>query len=178
MRSPLLNPMRSALLSNALRATVWLAMAGWAVPCGATPEPFAGARPVDAAVLDATRGGFTTPNGLTVSLGIERLVLLNGDVVARSSVQIADIAKLDAAQAQQTRAALSSVNLVQSGADTMNAAPMSGPLGATVVQNALNNQHIDTRTVINSSVNSVGMLTTLNFQGSIGDALARAVLTH
>ena len=165
-------------LSTTLRTAMWLALAAAAAPCAALAGPFAGARPVDNAVLAATRGGFVTPTGLTISLGIERLVLLNGDVVARSSVQIADIARLDAAQAQQTRAALSSVNLVQSGADTMNAAPMSTPLGGTLVQNSLNNQHIDTRTVINSSVNSVGMLTALNFQGSMGDALARAVLTH
>lgn len=168
----------SRFSSYALCTAMWLASSTVALPCAAMADPFGSARPVDAATLDATRGGFVTPAGLTVSLGIERLVLLNGDVVARSHVQIADIGKLDAAQAQQTRAALSSVNLVQSGADNMNAAPLSTPLGGTVVQNSLNNQHIDTRTVINSSVNSVGMLTTLNFQGTIGNALARAVLTH
>lgn len=168
----------SILTSSTLCTAVWLASSAIAPPCAAMTGPFGHARPVDAAVLDATRGGFVTPAGLTVSLGIERLVLLNGEVVARSNVQIADIARLDAAQAQQTRAALSSVNLLQNGADNMNAAPMSTPLGGTVVQNSLNNQHIDTRTVINSSVNSIGMLTTLNFQGTIGNALARAVLTH
>lgn len=133
---------------------------------------------VDSGLLDATRGGFVTPTGLTVSLGVERLVLLNGDIVAHTRFQIADIGKLDEAQARQTSAALSSVNLVNNGPDNMNGASMAAALGGTIIQNSLNDQHIATRTIISSSVNSLGMLTTLNFQGSMSDALARAVLTQ
>lgn len=163
--------------TGALHTCLWLALAGSSLPCMAA-DPFGSARPVDAAVLDGARGGFVTPAGLTVSLGIERLVLINGDVIARSNVQIADIARLDVAQDQQSSAALSSVNLVQNGADTMNAVALSFPLGGTLIQNSLNGQQIATRTVINSSVNSVGMLTTNHFLGSLGDALARAALPH
>ena len=159
-------------------AGVWLVLVA---PCNASEPrhgPFQGAPRADAATLEATRGGCVMPGGLTVSLGIERLVLLNGDVIAHSTLQIADIARLDVAQAQQARAALSSVNLVRNGPDNMNGALMASAIGGTVIQNTLNDQHIDTRTVISSSVNSVGLLTTHNFQGSMSDALARAVLPH
>jgi len=130
-------------------------------------------------VLAATRGGFTTPGGLEVSLGIERVLLVNGAVVARSSLQLADLGKLGSEQAQQTRDALSQIKLLQNGPDNMAASALAGnPLGATVIQNSLNGQQIDSRTVINSTVNSIGMLTNLNFQASLGDAIARAALSH
>ena len=175
------SPLRSRWTARATTfasAGVWLMLAA---PCSASAQqrgPFDGAPQADAAVLEATRGGFVMPGGLTVSLGIERLVLLNGDVIAHSTLQIADIARLDVGQAQQARAALSSVNLVRNGPDNMNGALLASALGGTVIQNTLNDQHIDTRTVISSSVNSVGLLTTRNFQGTINDALARAVLPH
>ena len=50
-----------------------------------------GWEPVSAERLDETRGGFTTPAGLEVSLGIQRLVTINGDIVAKTTLQIADI---------------------------------------------------------------------------------------
>lgn len=154
-----------------------------ALPCGQVNDlpsrsPFDGVAPADATVLEATRGGFTLPDGLTVSLGIERLVLLNGEVIAHSSLQIANLARLDVAEARQASTALSSVNLVRNGPHNMNSALMAAAIGGTVIQNTLNDQHIDTRTVISSTVNSVGMLTTRNFQGSLSDALAQAVLPH
>ena len=135
--------------------------------------------PVDAGVLDKMRGGFITVTGLEVSLGIERLVTLNGNVVAHTRLEIADVARLTEQQARQAHEVLSSVNVVQSGHDNM-AAQASGLAanGATLVQNSLNGQQIDTRTVINSSVNSSGLLTSLNFLGSLSDAIARSALAH
>jgi hypothetical protein len=41
-------------------------------------------QPVSAAQLDEARGGFELGNGLQVSLGVERLVSINGGVVASS----------------------------------------------------------------------------------------------
>jgi hypothetical protein len=134
---------------------------------------------VDSGRLAAMRGGFVTPAGLEVSLGIERLVMLNGSIVARNSVEIADVGRLSAEQAQQARMALSSVNVVQNGPENMMmAAPGGAVPGATFIQNSLANQQIDSRTTIHSSVNSVGLLTSLNFQGSLGDAIARATLSR
>ena len=132
---------------------------------------------VDESALDQLRGGFTTPGGLAVSLGIERLVAINGELVSRSSFQIDDFGRIDAEQARQTSAALSEVKLIQNGRDNMMLAGFSSStLAGTVIQNTLNDQHIASRTVINASVNSIGLLNTINFDGNVNDAIARTVV--
>jgi len=131
--------------------------------------------PVSSAVLEQMRGGFTLGEGLQVSLGIERLVSINGEMVSRTSFELADMSHLSAEQAELTREALSSVKLIQNGGDNIYQATMSAQtLGGTVIQNTLNDQLIRSQTVINSTVNSTALLKTLNFNGSLSDALARA----
>ncbi len=176
---------------------MWLAAAGFVAPAlatspaplqaavpvaAATSEAFApidgfgnGAAAVDDAALDEARGGFTNGNGLAVSLGIDRLVSINGDVVARTRIDIADLSRISADQARQTSEALSSVKLVQNGdANIYKAGDIGAALGGIIVQNSLSNQLIRTDTVISSTVNSAGLLNALNFQGTLQDALTRA----
>jgi hypothetical protein len=176
------------------RIGAWLAAATWAAPTladtGATgvtaasaatamPAAAAGWTAVDDADLDLARGGFTTGNGLMVSLGIDRLVSINGEVVARSRIDVADLSRIDARQAQQTSEALSSVKLVQNGGGNIyRAGEIGSALGGIIVQNSLNNQVIRTDTVISSTVNSAGLLSALNFQRSLQDALTGAVASH
>lgn len=130
----------------------------------------------DDSVLDAARGGFTNGNGLMVSLGVDRLVSINGDVVAHSRIEIADLGRIDSGQARQTSDALSSVKLVQIGGENIyRAGEMGAALGGVIVQNSLDNQLIRTDTIIHSTVNSAGLLNAINFHGTLHDALARAV---
>lgn len=139
------------------------------------PGPGAGWVPVSAAVLDAARGGFTFETGLQLTLGIHREISINGEVVSRTSLQLTDVSSLSAEQAQQTSAALSAIKLVQNGHDNIVVGAMSTQtLGGTVIQNSLNDQLIRSHTVIHSSVNSMALMKTLNFQASLGDAIARA----
>ena len=161
-------------------ACLVLALAAWPVH-GEPPHPAPGDGwvPVDESVLDQSRGGFTFDTGLRVMLGIERQVSINGDVVSRTSLQLTDISRLSAEQAQQTRQALSEVGLVQNGRDNVYVGAMSAQtLGGTVIQNSLNDQLIRTHTVIHASVASMALLKTLNFQDSLADALARAAGPH
>jgi hypothetical protein len=130
---------------------------------------------VDAATLERQRGGFTTASGLEVSLGIERLVTINGTEVARTSIRIADIGSLSAEQARETGAALSAVKLVQNGAgNNVMTAFSNDILGGTIIQNTLNDQRIESRTLISASVNSMDLLHTLHFHGNVSEAIARA----
>lgn len=93
-------------------------LAALPVHAGTTQAGYgAGWVPVDEGVLDQARGGFTVGPGLQLTLGIEREVSINGDVVSRTSVQLADISRLGAEQAQQASDALSAVKLVQNGRD-------------------------------------------------------------
>lgn len=165
---------RSAVACMAVALAAWPAY-------GATPPAGLGAGwvPVAESVLDQARGGFTFDTGLRLTLGIEREISVNGEVVSRTSLQLTDISRLSAEQAQQTSDALSAVKLVQNGRDNIYLGAMSAQtLGGTVVQNSLNDQLIRTHTVIHSSVNSMALLKALNFQGSLGDAIARAAGPH
>lgn len=130
---------------------------------------------VDDNTLDAARGGFTN-NGLTVSLGIDRIVAINGEVVAHTRIDIADLGRIGVDQARQTSEALSSVKLVQNGsANIYRAGEMGAALGGIVIQNSLDNQQIRADTVIHSTVNSAGLLNAMHFHGTLQDSLTRAV---
>ncbi|MES2900806.1 MAG: hypothetical protein V4723_13845 [Pseudomonadota bacterium] len=161
------------VLGRAARACVRLCIC-LAAPCALAQAPQDWIA-LPAAALEHARGGFTTHSGLALSLGIERLVSINGEIVARTSFHVADVARLSVEQAQQTSATLSAIKLIQNGSDNMvHAALAHQSLGGTVIQNSLDGQHIQSQTVINASANSIGLLTTLNFQGSLSEAIARA----
>lgn len=129
---------------------------------------------VDTSALARMRGGFTTASGLDVSLGLERLVSINGQIVSRTSFQIASLSSLTPAQLRDTRGALSDVHLIQNGSGNTDAAVFgAGTLGGTIIQNTLSDQQIESRTVINASVNSSGLLKSINFNASLSDAIAR-----
>ena len=49
--------------------------------------------------LDRMRGGFSLPNGLQISFGIERAVYVNGNLVSTTSLNIVDLAKAVSAAA-------------------------------------------------------------------------------
>lgn len=145
---------------------------GFGAPALAAPPGWVA---VDSDTLSALRGGFTSANGLQVSLGVERLVAINGEVVSRTSFQLSDIGRLDPDQARETSAALSAVKLIQNGSDNIYSAVFANDtLGGTVIQNSLNGQRIESSTIINSTVNSIGLLKTMNFSANVSDAIARA----
>lgn len=151
-----------------MRTLPWLLAAALSLAAAPTAaaEPWI---PVPAGRLDAARGGFTIPGGLELSLGIERMVLINGQVVARTSIQIADLRAIGSAEAAHVREALASTTLVQNGA--ANVYSGEGAAG-TFIQNSLNDQVIRTQTVISSTVNSSSLLKDLNFNQSMRDAAA------
>lgn len=158
-------------VQRALRAGICCMLAATVSARAAPPGWVA----VDAATLAQLRGGFVGAGGLALSLGIERVVAINGEVVARTSMHIADLGNMTAEQAQQTGAALSAVKLIQNGGDNIYLADLAdSTLGGTVIQNSLSDQRIESRTIINASVNSMGLLKALNFHRNVSDAIARA----
>lgn len=131
-------------------------------------------QPVDDAMLAEARGGFDLGGGLVMSLGIERVVSINGDVISSSAFNIADVSKLNSEQAG-LGTELSSLNLLQNGAGNSFLATLPQTVGATVIQNSLNDQVLATRTVINTSLNSSELLKAINFQDSLRTALSNSV---
>ena len=132
---------------------------------------------VASATLGAMRGGFTTPSGLELSLGIERMVSINGELVSHTNFQIADLGHISGAEALRARDAVNAMNLVQNGDNNLVTGSLASRPG-TFVQNSLNDQLIRSQTIISSSVNSLSLLKDINFQGGLRDAVINAIGTH
>lgn len=128
--------------------------------------------PVSDQALDELRGGFDVGQALTVSFGIFRSVTINGDLVAQSSFNLPDITKISAEQARIASLAIAESGVVQNGiGNFLTDGSRSGLPTSTVIQNTLNDQTIETLTIINAGVNSLGLLKSINAQTTLKDAL-------
>jgi hypothetical protein len=123
--------------------------------------------------LDEVRGGFMTDGGLRISFGIERAVYLNGNLVATTSLNIADLAKISGGQAQVTTSGTTGgLALLQNGAGNVLApGSITSTAAGTVIQNTLDNQKINTITRIDAVVNSSGIMRSINLQSSMRSAI-------
>lgn len=125
---------------------------------------------VDLTRLDDMRGGFVTPSGLLLSFGLERVAYINGELVASASINIPDISKMTAEQAQAL-SALNDTLLIQVGpGNTFQPSDMNG----VVIQNTLDDQQISTLSTLNVSVSTLGMFQDLNAYTALQSALLNA----
>lgn len=124
-------------------------------------------RPVDPARLADMRGGFVVPSGFVVSFGIERVVSVNGEVVAATRLRIPDVARITADEARLL-ASLRDSQVVTVGAGTV----VSGGTGGLVIQNALDGQAISARTSLDVSLNTLQ----LHRDSLLGTAITNAVI--
>ena len=126
--------------------------------------------------LDQLRGGFEVAADLTVSFGMVRTVTINGDLVSRSSFNLPDVTKITTEQAQLAKAAMGEFALIQNGAGNIfDPGVTSQPSSGTLIQNSLNDQHIQTLTIINTSVNSLSLFKEMNTQFALKEALLGAI---
>lgn len=132
-------------------------------------------QPVSAETLDASRGGFTTPSGLELSLGIDRLVTINGNVVAHTMLQLGDISAVKGDPNTAVRDTLAVGKIIQNGPNNFYMGSLDQTVAGTVVQNTLNDQVIRSQTTITSTINSLSLLKDLNFQTTLRDAAISAI---
>ena len=131
---------------------------------------------VDISRLEEARGGFLIADGLEVTLGIERMVTINGNVVDRSEIQLGDIGKLAQGNGLVSQEALGQLRLIQNGvASALRGDANTSLLGGTIIQNSLNDQMISAQTTLNATVNTAGMLRALNFAEGLNNALSTAI---
>ncbi|MDR6840755.1 hypothetical protein [Pseudoxanthomonas sacheonensis] len=124
--------------------------------------------PVDPARLADMRGGLLMPSGLSLSFGIERLVYVNGQLVASATLQIPDLGRMTADQASAL-AAINEGRVVQIG-EGNRIGPGAGG-NALVIQNTLDGQDISALTTLNVGVDTLGMLQELNSYDALHNAL-------
>jgi len=159
-----------------LQIGLFVSGAALACQCLAGPaEPaFSDDKAVEPASLDAFRGGFTDANGLAVTLGIDRIVTVNGNVAATSHLNFGDLGSLASGKTALSADAARQMNVIQNGGGTLNVQFGPSVMGGTVIQNSLNNQIINNATIINASVDAKGMLQAMNFQSTLSNALNSA----
>ena len=121
-------------------------------------------------VLAGMRGGFALDSGLLVSFGIVRTVLADGQLVARTALQIPDVRQMTGAQAQQLAGQAAGLVVVQSGAGN-SFQPLQGALPGIVVQNTQGNRQLQSITEITATTNTLRMLQGLNLNQALRDAL-------
>lgn len=110
-------------------------------------------------VLATLRGGFTDSSGLRFAFSFDRVTRLNGEALSQVSVILPMFSLVDGhtgpafTTASQHMATLSTINGMDS---TMVANPASGALHSSglplMIQNALDNQHIENLTLINLDI--------------------------
>jgi hypothetical protein len=107
-------------------------------------------------------------NGLVASFGIDRAVYVNGNLVTSTSFNIPDIAHITTTQAAAMNSALNSVSLTQIGPNnTFDPSALGQTSAATVIQNTLNKQNIQSITTLNAAVNSLNVFRQANFQNAL-----------
>lgn len=121
--------------------------------------------------LDRMRGGFELPSGLVLSFGIERLVYIDGNLVAQASVRIPDVSAITPQQAREL-AQMKQGLVVQVGEG--NTFAPAGVVDGVVIQNTVDGRAISALTTIDVGVGTLGMFQNLNAGAALQDALNRA----
>jgi hypothetical protein len=154
--------------------------------------------------LDDMRGGFDFGAGLVLNFGIDRAVYINGALVTSTTFNFNNLTDLKPEQLALLNKYAPAANLIQNGAGNTfeqiptvpqgtpatattvaqnpPASPAAvivgsnlSPAAATFIQNTLNNQHIQSVTVINATVNTLGVMRSLNSLSTLQQALASAI---
>jgi len=122
---------------------------------------FSPERAINRETLDELRGGFVTDGGLKISLGIERSVFINNELVATTFLNVPDLAALSARGATSAQLQGSPATLIQNGPGNSLGQSVLQSFGAgmlTIIQNSLDNQLIQGRTIINTTISGVDSL--------------------
>jgi hypothetical protein len=155
---------------RALRPRLALALvAAAAAGVAAADEALEDATPVAEAALEELRGGFEIPANLHAALRLERAAYVNGERVANFAVDIPDIARMTAEQANALAQAAGTLT-IQAGPDNAFSMLELGP-ASTVIQNTLNDLHLVALTTISVDVNSLGAFREMAFQDGLRDGL-------
>lgn len=131
---------------------------------------------VDADTLDNLRGGFEAPGGLQMSFGIERAVIINGVLESTTYLRVDDLGRTLGSTAAGAIPLGSAVAVIQNGVNNTVGLALPDNTFATVVQNSLDNQHLQAVTTINATVNSGELLQGLRLHQALDEALTRATM--
>jgi hypothetical protein len=151
------------------------AWAAQAQAAGRAPVPPFESMPMDNGDLAGIRGGFDLGNGLVASFGISRAIYINGDLVARVSINIPDVSQIDRKQAAALATLVNGATLIRNGpGNFVDPASFNRMAGAIVIQNTLDNQQIQALTTLDTRVRNLTQFSSLNIANTLQQALVNS----
>ena len=162
-------------LATALGLSLALAAGACSADTPRAPADAAVWMTVGDATLETMRGGFDLGGGVMVSFGISRVISVNGVLMASTAFHVPDLGRVTPAQATAFERHVGSASLVQVGSGNVAPSGAAAVPAAVIVQNTLNDQSIQTRTVIDTTTNGMSLAKGLNAGAALQDALVRAV---
>ncbi|WP_020146169.1 MULTISPECIES: hypothetical protein [unclassified Thioalkalivibrio] len=148
---------------------VILASATWATTAHALDvlPPLGDERVVPDSVLEAQRGGFFGRDGLEISIGLEQITSLNGEVINHSTLRpLSDIASGSHWPGTDLRSVV-----IQTGGAMPAESWTSGMGWVTAIQNELDGQDIRHQTILQLELGNLQMP-----RGDLGRALEQHML--
>jgi hypothetical protein len=123
--------------------------------------------PVSEAKLDRMRGGFQSdPAGPVMSFGIERSVVINGQLVRSTVLDIPNLMQFDG------NPSTTFAHIQTGGGNALPPDMASLQTFMTAIQNSLDNQTIQSQTIINATVPALSWAQSL----ALGNALSQATI--
>lgn len=137
-------------------------------------------RHLDTSTLDDIRGGFDIEGtNLQYSIGIERAVYINGELVAHNTLNLKDMQVMSGGGAVPqlpVGTAANTVSTIQNGGgNTFTTTQINPNLTGTVIQNTLNDQKIQNVTTINAAVNSAQLLRSMSVQNAVQNGIVNSL---
>ena len=130
---------------------------------------------VTPAQLDEMRGGFEIDGGLKLSFGIERASYINGVLVSTQTLNVPSLTAASQGVFAEAMAQAGSMGLIQNGNGNSFTINANTNLTGNIIQNTVDNQKIETKTVVDSTVNSLQVLRSLNLQSAVRDGIIGAL---
>jgi hypothetical protein len=143
---------------RAAASTVAALLIGTALTAPASADGFPGGAALSDAQLDTLRGGFIGDDGMKITLGIERLVHVNGELVSSTMLRVPDLSALRARGFELQGPAMSLVQNGPGNAIDPGVLQTLGPGMLTLVQNSLNGQVIRGTTRIDLTISGSSTL--------------------
>jgi hypothetical protein len=115
-----------------------------------------------------------TEHGMSVNVGIQREVYINGELVSTTTLTLSDLTRLLAGGAPNAALSGDGSVLVQTGTGNTHVMPLDSSSFSTVIQNTLNNQVIRGVTQINADVSNLELLRGMSVTSSAAEMIGRS----
>ena len=158
--------------------TANILIGGWLSMCSTSYasnsiDPFASMIAVPDQTLASLRGGFTTQDGIDVSVGLEQLTMINGEIKTHLILDLTELDRVSENSHINIKDHGKFIQLIQSGdhnAITTDATQLSSGV-LTVIQNSKDMQQIQNITLVNVDVSNFSKFLRNSLSNALGESI-------